>query len=150
MLCILQSEVIVIIYHRRSSSRPTMLKQVWRVSSVVPGRVSQRLLSQQASKSVAKVESPSGKENQLWPKRKHTYDQIFEYQIDEKPHLKSKPVSSSFISPDFKIFLHRKYDFSWAAFKRLLDRYIHKRETTAQQYLTRRHGILGALLINLT
>lgn len=126
-----------------------------------------RTLSQQTSKSV--IKSDSKKEDELAEKdgqekfdveklpktakdnfliefkdRKLSYDQIFEYQIDEKPHEKlSRPIVKSFISPDMKIFLHRKYDLSWAAIKRIIERAIHKSESTSQKYLTRRHGILG-------
>lgn len=125
-----------------------------------------RTLSQQASKSV--VKSDSKKEDELVQKdgqsfdvqtlpkkakdnfliefkdRKPSYDQIFEYQIDEKPHEKlSRPIVKSYISADMKIFLNRKYDFSWASIKRVIERAIHKSETASQKYLTRRHGILG-------
>lgn len=104
-------------------------------------------LSKKGDPSEFSIESipKSAKDNFLieFKKRKPSYDQLFEYQIDEKPHLKAKPLIKSMLSPDFKIFLHRKYDFSWKAFKRILDNRIFKSETTAQQYLTRRHGILG-------
>src|SRR5699024_2307308 len=102
-----------------------MLKHVWK-PFLLPQLMSSRFASQKAQKSLANVnlndelakKGDSSKfdvdtlpknatDNFLieFKKRKPTYDQLFEYQIDEKPHLKSKPVSNSFLSPDFKIFL---------------------------------------------
>ena len=76
-------------------------------------------------------------------KRKPTYDQLYEYMIDEKPHLLSKPVDNSYISPDFQLKLHHKFDFSIDAIQRAFGRLINREEAEAQKYLNRRHGILG-------
>lgn len=76
-------------------------------------------------------------------KRKPTYDQLFEYTTEEKAYEKSKPVSKSYLSPDAKIFLHTKYELSFDAFKQVLKRKVYKTEKYSQQYLNRRHGILG-------
>lgn len=77
--------------------------------------------------------------------RKPTYDQIYEYQIDVKEHSKEKFQDRSFMSPDVKIFLHRKYDISYDAFLRFFKRYFNKYETKVQGYSLKRHGILGKL-----
>jgi len=75
--------------------------------------------------------------------RKPTYDQLFEYTIDEKPHMKEKNVPQSFVSTNFQISLQKKFDVSIDAFKKIMQRFIHRVETQNQQYRNRRHGILG-------
>lgn len=153
-----------------------MLKQALGARQLLPrlALLPRRGLSQQEPKAVVSSESKqtdevaekdeqdkfdvqklpkSAKDNFLieFKKRNLSYDQIFEYQIDQKPHEKlSRPIVKSLISPDMKIFLNRKYDFSWAAFKRILERAIHKSEAQSQKYLTQRHGILGIFCLFLS
>lgn len=76
-------------------------------------------------------------------KRKPTYDQLFEYTIDSKLHDTPKFKDNSFISADFKLFMHKKYEISFDAIRRFIKNLLIRYQTESQAYSVKRHGTLG-------
>lgn len=78
-------------------------------------------------------------------KKVPTYDQLFEYKIDEKIYNKQTTFlnESKFLSNEFKAKLTKKYDLSYDEFKNFIRNYIYKKDIETQQYQIKRHGILG-------
>lgn len=75
--------------------------------------------------------------------RKPTYDQLFEYNLDEKKYNRSQFEDKSYLSPEVKIFLTTKYDFTIPAIRRYFRNKVNTLDVKFQQYSARRHGILG-------
>lgn len=79
-------------------------------------------------------------------KKKPKYEQLFEYKVNEKEHNVLKFTSISYLSVDVKVFLVKRFEVSFASFKRFLSKYIIKKEVISQMYNVRRHGILSSEL----
>lgn len=76
-------------------------------------------------------------------KKLPTYDQLFEYKIQEKDFNKKKSFLNDLLSTDFKAKLTKKYELSYDEFKQYIRNYIYKEDIRTQQYQIKRHGILG-------